>query len=269
MSLLDELRDYSEGEEPVDAADAALIEGALVGAELAPPPAVHPAVVVTGAVVVAAVAAALLWPSQDEPRSAPSAPAVLEQEPVAPPQTAPPRPESPQPTKPEVEPPPPDTSSEAPPQHSDAVAEPARPPAKRASLNELLERAQASRAAGEHSEAAQIYRRAVRSYPKVPAARRALVTLAELELTQLGRPGAALKTFDRYLEQGKDPVLVQEAGYGRLRALRKLGREDAEAKAISSFLAAHPKSPYRKALEERQKKLVTPSAPAGLNPSDD
>lgn len=269
MSLLDQIRDYSEGEEPAEAGDAALIEGALKQAELVTPATVHPAVIVGGVVVVAGVVAALLWPSGSDPSPTTSEPAAavkaVEREPEptveAPVQQPEPRPPTPA-----------ETPAEIPPSEVEdklAPAEPTRSSTPQPSLNDLLERAQASRAAGEHTAAAQTYRRAIRAYPKVPAARRALVTLAELELTQLGRAGAALKTFDRYLRQGKDPLLVQEAGYGRLRALRKLGRSEAEADAITAFLAAHPKSPYRKALEERRKKLATPLAPAGLNPSDD
>lgn len=270
MSLLDQIRDYSEGEEPAEAADAALIEGALKQAELLTPSAVHPAVIVGGVVVVAGVVAALFWPSGTDPSSTASEPAAAveaverEPEPTAEAPVRQPEPGPPTPAETSVDIPPSEVEVEVVP-----VAEPTRSPTAQPSLNDLLERAQASRAAGEHTAAAQTYRRAIRAYPKVPAARRALVTLAELELTQLGRPGAALKTFDRYLRQGKDPLLVQEAGYGRLRALRKLGRAEAEADAITAFLAAHPKSPYRKALEERRKKLATPLAPAGLNPSDD
>lgn len=270
MSLLDQLREYSEGEEPASASDAALIDGALEQALVTPSAGAHPAVVVGGVAAVVVVAAVLLWPSAPDPSPAPPVAAAAPDAPS--PASAPASPQAAgEPERPRasvVEPPVPDTSRK-PPSPEPAAPENTRVPEKRASLNDLLERAQARRAAGAHSEAAQFYRRAIRSYPKVPAARRALVTLAELELTQLGRPAAALKTFERYLQHGKDPVLVQEAGYGRLRTLRKLGRSQAEAEAIASFLAAHPKSPYRNALQERQKKLVTPSVPPGLNPSDD
>jgi hypothetical protein len=116
------------------------------------------------------------------------------------------------------------------------------------SAAELLERAQTERAAGHRKLAAKTYRMLIRHHADSKEARSALVSLGQLEL-DLGRAGAAIKAFDRYLRDGG--LLAEDAHFGKIRALRKLGRSAEERAAIEVFVRKHPDSPYRESLEER------------------
>ncbi len=297
MSLLDELQDYAQGEEPVSPEDAALIDGALAQAHASSGATVG--AWIAGGVVVAVVLAVALWP-RDEPAPAahapssvtsppggssadllpgasPSPPSKISAAPAGssadlPPSASPSSaPKTPAPADPAIVDAPAGSRSDAsapqarPPTH-DAVPPAHAPPPVRGtskpSLNALLERAQARRAATDYGESVSIYRRAIRLYPRVPAARRALVTLGDIELHHRRRPSAALAAFERYLKLGSDPVLAQEAAYGRIRALRALGRDAKEANAIDAFLSEHAQSPYRAALTRRREKLDTPTEPS-------
>jgi ferric-dicitrate binding protein FerR (iron transport regulator) len=105
---------------------------------------------------------------------------------------------------------------------------------------ELLLRAQTLRGKGDYSGAALAYESLIRSYPESGEGRASLVSLGELSLSQLGAPHRALSHFERYLAGGGS--LSQEAGYGRIRALRALGREE-EARAWGrKFVEKYPDS---------------------------
>ncbi len=117
------------------------------------------------------------------------------------------------------------------------------------SADELLARAREHRAAARYAEAAATYRRLLSLYPRSDQARAALVSVAELELSQLGNAEAALASFDAYLRGGG--ALAQEARYGRIRALRKLGRVGDERAAIEAFLRDYPRSVQATALRAR------------------
>jgi tetratricopeptide (TPR) repeat protein len=117
------------------------------------------------------------------------------------------------------------------------------------SADELLSRAREQRAAGRYGEAAGTYRRLLSLYPRSDQARAALVSLGELELSQLGNADSALASFDAYLRGGG--ALAQEARYGRIRALRKLGRLGDERSAIEAFLRDYPRSVQATALRAR------------------
>lgn len=261
MNLFDELRDYAEGEEPRGQGDDALLDAVLDGAGLAPPVSATASAGLSTRAAAAAVAgvvgtAALvyaLWPSGSPAPTPPATPAVVE---VA---TEAELPDEPSPSEePAVVDAPPEPT--APPLDEDPGAAPQPEPVAKSTppLNTLLERAQAHRKAGEHARARATYRLAIRSYPKEKAAKRALVALGDLELNRLGNAKAALASFERYIAKGADPVLIQEAAYGRIRALRRLGRDDREQTAIEEFLAEYPRSPYQAALKKRMQELDTP-----------
>jgi tetratricopeptide (TPR) repeat protein len=129
---------------------------------------------------------------------------------------------------------------------SEPAASPARAPL---SADELLSRARGHRAGGRYADAASTYRKLLASYPRSDQARAALVSLGELELTQLGNADAALASFDAYLRAGG--ALSQEARYGRIRALRKLARRSEEKAAIEAFLLDYPRSVQAAALRAR------------------
>jgi hypothetical protein len=122
-------------------------------------------------------------------------------------------------------------------------------PAPAASAAALLSQARELRAAGRFAEARSAYARLVAQHPRSDEARAALVSLGELQLTQFGDARAALKSFDSYLRSGGG--LAQEARYGRIRALRKLGRHAEERAAIERFVADYPRSVQSSSLRAR------------------
>lgn len=264
MNLLDELREYAEGEEPRSGGDQAQIDGAVESAALRPGFPLRTVATAAAAVGSAALIYAL-WPSSPTApqTAAPSSAVAGSAEPeVVIEQTPPPRSDRIVAPGPELEPKPePEAESEQASEELDDAKTSAPTRAKQVpTLNALLERAQAQRAAREHSQARATYRLAIRSYPNDNAAKRAWVALGDLELNRLDNAKAALKSYDRYIASGADPVLIQEAGYGRIRALRRLGRGEKESTAISEFMSQHPRSPYQAALERRQRELDTPLA---------
>ena len=105
----------------------------------------------------------------------------------------------------------------------------------------LLGRAQASSSAGDRRAAISHYEKLLRHYPDLPMSKAALVPLAEKYL-EIGKPGQALRSFERYIRQGG--VVAEEAHYGRIRALGKLGRKAKKQEAIEAFLERYPSSPY-------------------------
>lgn len=125
-------------------------------------------------------------------------------------------------------------------------------------VGDLLERALAQRTAGRLEAAARTYRELIRLHPRSSAARTALVSLGQLELAD--RPGAALRSFERYLESGGG-VLREEASHGRIRALRRLGRSKAERTAIETYLIDHPDGMYSSQLRSRLATLVKEENP--------
>jgi tetratricopeptide (TPR) repeat protein len=128
------------------------------------------------------------------------------------------------------------------------VAEPAavaaadeRPSAgHRLTASELLTRAQEQRAARNVRGAAATYERLIQSYPGSAEAHASLVSLGTIQLDRLGKPGRALRLFDRYLARSRRGTLAQEAAYGRARALRALGRRQAEIDGLKQFLETYP-----------------------------
>ena len=128
---------------------------------------------------------------------------------------------------------------------SSAVADSATPP----SAAGLLARARTLRSSGRYSAAATAYQNLLSTHPRSSEANAALLSLAELQLSQLGQTAAALRSFDAYLAHGGS--LAQEARYGRIRALRRLGRTEEARTATEAFLSAYPGSAQAKALRKR------------------
>lgn len=261
MNLFDELRDYAEGEEPRGQGDDALLDAVLDGAGLAPPASATAstglsartvAVAAAGVVGTAALVYAL-WPS-GSPAPVPAATPVIVEASTGAELSGEPE-ASREPAVVDEQPEPSELVLDDEPA---AARQPDKAVKSTPPLNALLERAQAQRKAGEHARARATYRLAIRSYPKEKSAKRALVALGDLELNRLGKPKAALASFERYIARGADPVLIQEAAYGRIRALRRLGRGEREQAAIEEFLSEYPRSPYQAALEKRMQELATP-----------
>ncbi len=129
-------------------------------------------------------------------------------------------------------------------------AKPSAPEPRKPTADELLLAAQQALALGDGSLAIERYDDLIHAYPNSRAARTASVSLGRL-LLRAGRGDEALAAFERYLESGANE-LVEEARYGRVRALRELGRSDDADDAIREFLTAHPASIHRERLEAWQ-----------------
>ena len=100
--------------------------------------------------------------------------------------------------------------------------------------------AQVLRARGAYDECAQVYRRLWSEFPGSEESKVSMISLGELELGKRNHPAAALEAFGAYLRLGGP--LDREARYGRIRALRAVGR-DGEADAESAtFLRDYPTS---------------------------
>lgn len=112
----------------------------------------------------------------------------------------------------------------------------------------LLRQARTARASGSMADAAALYRRLLKAYPRSPSSGPAWVALGQVELAR-GRASAALEAFDRYLERGGP--LAEEAAYGRIEALGALGRSRDEQAAIERFLAKYPGSSYAAKLRRK------------------
>ena len=123
----------------------------------------------------------------------------------------------------------------------------------------MLLKARELRAGGRFRESAEAYRALTAAHPRSAEARTALVSLGELELGQLGDPAGALRSFELY-GAGGGP-LSQEAAYGRIRALRALGRTAEEGRSIVAFLAAYPSSAQERALRARLEEIAPDAGP--------
>lgn len=117
------------------------------------------------------------------------------------------------------------------------------------SADELLRDAQLALAAGRDADASAAYLALLARHPGSPEARVALVSLGRLSLSG-GDPATALGYFERYLASGRGGLGV-EARYGRIEALRQLGRESDERAAIDDFLSRHGDSVYAARLRAR------------------
>ncbi len=120
----------------------------------------------------------------------------------------------------------------------------------------LLDKAQRQASKGRRAAAITTYERLVARHPGSDEAKAARVSLGRLELAR-GRARSALGHFDAYLASSAGP-LVEEARYGRIRALRALGRHEQERRSIEAFLGDHPKSLYVARLRSRAEQLSAP-----------
>jgi hypothetical protein len=120
---------------------------------------------------------------------------------------------------------------------------------------ELLHRAQEHRLRREWSLAADSLEELILRYPERAEASSSLVSLGLIQLEHLARPIDALREFDRYLSASHVGSLAQEAAWGRIRALRTLGRRDEEGAAIAEFLARFPNAIQAQGARERQREL--------------
>jgi tetratricopeptide (TPR) repeat protein len=112
----------------------------------------------------------------------------------------------------------------------------------------LLELASKARSRGAYAEAARHYEQLLRAHASTPEGRAATIGLAELRLSRLGEPARALALFERYLASGGS--LSQEAHYGKIQALRALGRAHDAEREVAAFLELYPTSAYAGSLRK-------------------
>ena len=117
------------------------------------------------------------------------------------------------------------------------------------SAEELLASARSLRASGRALEASHAYRHLISTWPHSPEARVGLISLGELELSELAAPAAALREFSAYLKARGS--LDPEARYGRIRALGRLGRQAEELSEARDFVRDYPNSPQASDLRAR------------------
>lgn len=114
-------------------------------------------------------------------------------------------------------------------------------------------RARLLRGRGQFAQAAAIYESIHSANPQSASGRAALLGLAELRLSDLHDAAGALRAFDAYLAGGQS-ALSREAAYGRIRALRALGKSEQERAAIEAFVRAYPSGPEADSLRQRLSK---------------
>jgi hypothetical protein len=114
---------------------------------------------------------------------------------------------------------------------------PAAPTAK-----DLAQRARQQRNARNWRESARTFAELIRRYPGSGRARTARVSLGLILLDRLGNARGALAQFTAYLAATRVGALAQEASYGRIRALRRLGHRSAEIRALQAFGRLYPRA---------------------------
>ena len=112
----------------------------------------------------------------------------------------------------------------------------------------LLAEARRLVANGQTKKALATYARLQRQHRGSPEARAANVSIGDLELRR-GRAKAALAAFSRYLDGGGG-ALAEEAHWGKIRALHKLGRTAKRDAAIEALRRAKPGSVYLRRAED-------------------
>ncbi len=115
---------------------------------------------------------------------------------------------------------------------------------------ELFAEANAARRALDLRRATDLYIALDRRFPESAEAPVALVSAGDL-LSRLGEPAAALRVFDRYLDQHPDGALAPEALFGRARTFRQLSHREDEIDAWRRLLRAFPGSVYESAGRQR------------------
>lgn len=114
------------------------------------------------------------------------------------------------------------------------------PPTKtEPSAAELLDEARRLRSQEKLVEAIRIYRQLMKRYADSDEARVSRVALGDLTLAS--KPAEALAQYDAYLKN-RGGSLELEARFGRLRALKALGRESEAQAAARAFIRDYPKS---------------------------
>lgn len=112
------------------------------------------------------------------------------------------------------------------------------------SAAELFAEASARRRGGQYEHAGRLYERLIRRHPHSPESLASRLSLARLDLTELGNPRRALRHLDEYLQRAPAGPLAPECRYQRTIALRRMGRSTDERRALEQLLVRDPDSVY-------------------------
>ncbi len=112
----------------------------------------------------------------------------------------------------------------------------------RADAATLVAMARAARGEGRLADAERSYGELLRAFPQSAEAGVGRVALAQIKLGR-GKAQAALRLFT-VAAKGGGP-LAEEAAWGKIQALHRLGRKDALRQAVDAFVRDYPTSVYR------------------------
>jgi tetratricopeptide (TPR) repeat protein len=121
--------------------------------------------------------------------------------------------------------------------------------------SDLLAQANRLRQQRRWRAAEALYLRVLGQRPGVRAGSAAALAAAELRLSHLGRPRAALELFERALRMQPGGPLAEQARHGIAQSQRALGDAAREAAALERFLRQHPASLMRSHAEARLREL--------------
>jgi len=152
--------------------------------------------------------------------------------------------------------------AQTPPELPPSMQEPTPPVAPTA--RSLAQRARQQRSARNWQGAAATFTELIRRYPTSGWARTARVSLGLILLERLGNARGALAQFSAYLASTSVGALAQEASYGRIRALRRLGRRADEIQKLRSFLRLYPQAIQGSNVRRRLQKLGVSVPPAAM-----
>ncbi len=118
-------------------------------------------------------------------------------------------------------------------------------------VKDYMELARDLSAARQWSRVVATYQSLIRSHPMAPEAYNSMVSMGQIQLKQLKQPGRALISFEKYLRFSSQGPLAEEANWGMIRCLRKLGEPEQERKACLLFLKRFPRSLYASKVRKR------------------
>jgi tetratricopeptide (TPR) repeat protein len=142
------------------------------------------------------------------------------------------------------------------PSGTNALAAKPRGSARTTVAEDLLQRANQQRAAGEFRLAADSYALVYERFPKTLSGYVARVAGASLELEHLSNAGRARKLFEQALRDQPGGALDLEARQGLSMALHDLGDRAAERRALEALVATHKSSPAARRAEARIRELA-------------
>ncbi len=107
------------------------------------------------------------------------------------------------------------------------------------------------------SEAATLYQELIQAYPNRTESKLALVSLGELSLERMNDPASAARWYARYQKESPNGPLFQEAMFGEIQSLERLGDRVLEQRLLKTFLDRFPKAVQAKAAKRRLEQLLT------------